>query len=349
MIRPLSLIFIGVLCAAQLASQTPVRVPMDTIATDDPETHIILYTDNTWSYHRPALRTLDNLPIYNKNWDNTQVFAYKNIELRDLPAIISLPLVGAPDEFHYPIRGMISSRYGPRGRRNHNGVDIPLRTGEPIYASFDGRVRYARYNGGGFGNLVIIRHPNGLETWHAHLSKLNVGADDYVKAGQVIGFGGNTGRSRGAHLHFEMRYCDQAFDPERIIDFENGTLRFVTYALEKSYFNIHSRASDQLDEEYEQEELLTMLSGSSPGTEETYEQVLARVQNAQNRPADSPTGASVSALTPTSGAVYHTVKSGDQLLRIAQRYGTTVAKICALNPGLERNSILQLRQRLRVK
>ena len=97
-------------------------------------------------------------------------------------------------------------------------------------------------NTGGFGNLVIVRHPNGLETWHAHLSKLNVQVNEYVKTGQVIGFSGNTGRSRGPHLHFEMRYCDQTFDPEFIIDFPTGCLKYHTFALEKSFFNIHSRA-----------------------------------------------------------------------------------------------------------
>ena len=76
-------------------------------------------------------------------------------------------------------------------------MDIPLKTGEPIYATFDGKVRYSRYNSGGFGNLVIIRHPNGLETWYAHLTKRNVGSEEYVRAGQVIGYGGRRAAAGG--------------------------------------------------------------------------------------------------------------------------------------------------------
>ena len=97
--------------------------------------------------------------------------------------------------------------------------------------------------------MVIVRHENGLETWYAHLSRINVAVNDYVKSGQVIGFGGSTGRSRGPHLHFEMRYCDQTFDPEFIIDFQSGQLRYQTFALEKKFFNIHSRASEILEED----------------------------------------------------------------------------------------------------
>lgn len=107
--------------------------------------------------------------------------------------MVDLNLVKDLSGFKAPVVGSVLSKYGPRGRRNHNGVDIPLKIGEPIYAAFDGKIRYAKYNTGGFGNLVIVRHENGLETWHAHLSKLNVKVNDYVKCGQVIGFCGSTG------------------------------------------------------------------------------------------------------------------------------------------------------------
>ena len=234
--------------AAPHLEELPQR-PLDTLPTDDPETKVILYSNNTWSFYRPSLRTLDSLPVYAQHWDTSQVFAYKSIEYADLPPVIDLKIVKNLSEFTPPVVGNVLSKYGPRRRRNHNGVDIPLKVGEPVRAAFDGRVRYAKYNTGGFGNLVIVRHPNGLETWHAHLSKLNVQVNEYVKTGQVIGFSGNTGRSRGPHLHFEMRYCDQTFDPEFIIDFPTGCLKYQTFALEKSFFNIHSRASEILEED----------------------------------------------------------------------------------------------------
>ncbi|MEG0162628.1 MAG: M23 family metallopeptidase [Mucinivorans sp.] len=223
------------------------------------------------------------------------------------------------------------SKYGPRGRRNHKGVDVPLRMGEPVLAAFDGKVRYAKFNSGGFGYLVILRHKNGLETYSAHLSRINVKVDDYVKAGQVIGFGGQTGRARGPHLHFEMRYCDQVFDPEFIFDFVGGTIRYTNFALEKKFFNIHSRASEML------EDIEDDLTG---------EDILAA--------ADDSVGMRVIENKPpvkkpaTSGAVYHYVKSGDMLGKLALKYGVSVDQICRLS-GITRNSMLNLKQKLRIK
>lgn len=306
-----------------------VRRPMDTLATKDPETRIILYSNGTWAYYRPSLgQRLGEEAVYGSHWDTTAVFSYRDIELTDLPQVLELKIVDSLSQFCSPVRGKVLSKYGPRRRRSHNGVDIPLRTGEPVQAAFDGKVRYAQYNTGGFGYLVIVRHPNGLETWHAHLSKLNVRIGDYIKAGQVIGYVGATGRAYGPHLHFETRYCDQSFDPEFLFDFENGTLHYQTFALERSFFNIHSRASDQLDEdERDDEEIARTLLAESGDS------VPSRTAQTQQ------TG---------NGPVYHTVKSGDILGRIAPRYGTTVARICQLN-GIDRNSTLRIGQRLRVK
>ena len=194
--------------------------------------------------------------------------------------MVELKLVDDLTQFKSPVTGKVLSKYGPRRRRNHNGVDIPLRPGEPVYATFDGRVRYAKYNTGGYGNLVIVRHRNGLETWNAHLSKLNVKPNDYVKAGQVIGFSGNTGRSRGPHLHYEMRYQDQTFDPEFIVDFETGQLKYQTFALEKSFFNIHSRASEILEEEDEYD--LPLLTSNDSG-DSTSQDILDQIAEAQQK------------------------------------------------------------------
>ncbi|MDE5944696.1 MAG: peptidoglycan DD-metalloendopeptidase family protein [Rikenella sp.] len=305
------------------------RRPMDTIATADPKTKVIIYSNNTWEYYHPALdRQLGELAVYRSNWDTTSVFSYRNIELSDLPAVLELKMVDSLGQFCSPVRGKVLSKYGPRKRRSHNGVDVPMKTGEPVQAAFDGKVRYAKYNTGGFGYLVIIRHPNGLETWHAHLSKLNVKVDEYVKTGQVIGYVGATGRAYGPHLHFETRYCDQSFDPEFLFDFERGMLRYQTFALERSYFNIHSRASELLEEDDrdDQEIANTLLAAADDSTV---------IRAAQPKPV-------------SSGPVYHIVKQGDILGRIAPRYGTTITRICQLN-GIDRNSTLRLGQRLRVK
>ena len=318
----------------QLTIEQVQSVPIDTVATSDPATRIVVYSNNTWKFVHADAAQLDELPIYKRNWDTASIFAYRNIELADLPATIDLKLVGKLDECSSPIRGAVVSKYGPRGRRNHNGVDIPLKTGEPILAAFDGKVRYAKYNSGGFGYLVIVRHKNGLETYSAHLSRLNVKPGDYVKAGQVIGFGGSTGRSRGPHLHFEVRYCDQTFDPEFVFDFETGALRYMNFALEKRFFNIRSRASEVLedgDEDHPTGEEILASAGDS---------VAVRVAEAA-KPTAAPKPAS-------SGAVYHTVKSGDMLGKLAMKYNVSVDQICRLN-GITRTTILQLGKKLRIK
>ncbi len=336
-------LFLGLtLCAApgeasaQRRTGTPVtprleelpRRPMDTIPTADPETKVIIFSNNTWEYYRPELRRLDRLPVFSEHWDTASVFSYRNIELGELPATVDLRMVDSLGQFCCPVQGKVLSKYGPRRRRNHHGVDIPMKPGEPVLAAFDGKVRYAKYNTGGYGNLVIIRHPNGLETWHSHLMKCNVRVGDYVKTGQVIGYVGQTGRAFGPHLHFETRYCDQSFDPEFLFDFENGMLRYQTFALNRDYFSIYSRASELLEEDDEPDLANTLLAEADDST---------MIRAAQPKPASA-----------TGAPVYHIVKKGDILGRIAPKYGTTIARICQLN-GIDRNSTLRLGQRLRVR
>lgn len=316
---------------------------IDTIATADPETKIILYSNNTFGYYRPTLDAkYGELPVYSEHWDTTQVFAYRTVQFNDLPSVVELNLISSMSDFHPPIVGRVSSKYGRRGRRDHNGVDIPLKVGEPIYAVFDGKVRYSKYNSGGYGGLVIVRHENGLETWHAHLSKRNVESGEYVKAGQIIGFGGNTGRSFGAHLHFEVRYCDQTFDPERMFDFESGQIKYQTFALERSYFNINSRATDQLEEDDYYDNLATLVNAE--GKELTSEEILKHIEKAKEEEKK----VAASGGTSSGNAVYHTIKQGDMLGKLAIKYGVSIDQICRLN-NIKRTTILRLGQKLRIK
>lgn len=115
-----------------------------------------------------------------------------------------------------PLSARPTSHFGPRRRRFHYGLDLAQPTGEPIYAAFDGVVRISCYNRS-YGHLVILRHANGLETYYAHMSKRQVNVGDHVEAGQVIGLTGNTGRSYGSHLHFEVRYEGNAINPEHVV------------------------------------------------------------------------------------------------------------------------------------
>ncbi len=139
----------------------------------------------------------------------------------------------------------ISSRFGPRRRRFHYGIDLAMPTGTPIYSTFDGIVRVSKWNKS-YGNLVVIRHDNGLETYYAHLSKREVECGQEVKAGEQIGLAGNTGRSFGSHLHFETRYLGAAINPDVIIDFTEGAhkLKSDTLQLTASCFR-QKKAANQ--------------------------------------------------------------------------------------------------------
>ncbi|MCC8088908.1 MAG: peptidoglycan DD-metalloendopeptidase family protein [Rikenellaceae bacterium] len=353
-LRKISLVFIFLLTVFLSPAQRNTinklkdlpKIPVDTIATSDPDTKIILFTNNTWAYYRPTMDAYNELPVYASYWDNSQIFSYKSVELKDLPEVIDICLINSPSEFHVPYQGRVTSKYGIRKRRSHNGVDIPLKVGEPIYAAFEGKVRYAKFNTGGYGNLVIVRHKNGLETWYAHLSKTNVEENEYVKAGQVLGFGGSTGRSTGPHLHFEVRYNDQVFDPEFLMDFENGRLKFETFALERSYFNINSRASELLleddDEDWNFQDLMNPdLQLLAELGDSTAIALIASEEFAKKQ-------AQIKAQEEAKKAVYHTVKKGDVLGKISRNYGVSVAEICRLN-NIKSTTTLQIGKKLRIR
>lgn len=161
----------------------------------------------------------------------------KTLPLDSLPDEINIRLVEHENQFCFPVKNIITSPYGWRWERPHRGVDIRVKVGDPIYCAFDGVVRIAKPFGA-YGNLVVVRHNNGLETVYGHLSKINVKPKQKVKAGEVLGLGGSTGRSTGPHLHFEVRFQYEAFDPEWILDFSTYTLRSKKLHLDKSYFGI---------------------------------------------------------------------------------------------------------------
>lgn len=150
---------------------------------------------------------------------------------------------GIASTFEMPFDGRVTSGFGWRRGRNHNGTDIDLETGDTVRAAWSGKIRYAQYNTGGFGNLVVIRHYNGLETFYAHLSKHLVVPNQIVEAGDPIGLGGNTGHSYGSHLHFEVRFYDIPIDPENIIDFTAKEVRDENLLVHRGLFKGGSSVS----------------------------------------------------------------------------------------------------------
>ena len=173
------------------------------------------------------------------DWNNTRVHAFGNT-------------VVVPDTFRIDMTGFampttntkITSKFGPRRRRMHNGIDVKVYIGDTIRAAFSGKVRMVKYERRGYGKYVVIRHENGLETIYGHLSKQMVSEDQYVEAGEVIGLGGNTGRSTGSHLHFETRFLGQAINPALLFDFEKQDIVTDTYLFKKGN-NRYRRSSSQ--------------------------------------------------------------------------------------------------------
>ncbi len=149
------------------------------------------------------------------------------------------------DAFVFPFKGKMISPYGPRGGRFHAGVDIKLDRGDSIVSAFDGKIRIARTISG-YGKIVVVRHNNGLETTYGHLSKIMVKVNDEVKAGQLIGLGGRTGRASTEHLHFETRILGEHFNPNKIIDFDNFTLKKDYLAMDKAHLGFGSKNSNIL-------------------------------------------------------------------------------------------------------
>ena len=162
------------------------------------------------------------------NWNNQYVHAYGNAII---PDTYTIDLTG----FHMPTPSTkITSPFGPRWRRMHNGLDLKVNIGDTIVAAFDGKVRIVKYERRGYGKYVVIRHDNGLETVYGHLSKQLVEENQLVKAGEVIGLGGNTGRSTGSNLHFETRFLGIAINPIYMFDFPKQDIVADTYTFRKA-------------------------------------------------------------------------------------------------------------------
>ena len=162
------------------------------------------------------------------NWNNQYVHAYGNAII---PDTYTIDLTG----FHMPTPSTkITSPFGPRWRRMHNGLDLKENIGDTIVAAFDGKVRIVKYERRGYGKYVVIRHDNGLETVYGHLSKQLVEENQLVKAGEVIGLGGNTGRSTGSHLHFETRFLGIAINPIYMFDFPKQDIVADTYTFRRT-------------------------------------------------------------------------------------------------------------------
>ena len=236
--KSLFILFLSLSATAQIAIDT----------TDSEYGKVVLYSDQSWKLVKdPNFNGILNERVHNLmnseklgkhtlTWKTDDCYSRSN-DLTKLKDTVWLCVES--DElggFTMPFDGVITSRYKYRHGKFHNGIDIDLVTGDTVVCAWDGVVRYAQPNSGGYGNLVIVRHYNGLETYYAHLSKLLAFSGQKVKSGDVLGLGGNTGHSFGSHLHFEVRFYDNTINPEEVIDFKKKALRDPNLFLHKTLF-----------------------------------------------------------------------------------------------------------------
>ena len=222
----------------------------------------------------------------------------------------------------------ITSKFGPRRRRMHNGLDVKVQVGDTIVSAFDGKVRMVRDQGRrkGYGLYVVIRHDNGLETIYGHLSKHLVKEDQLVKAGEPIGLGGNTGRSTGSHLHFETRFLGIAINPALMFDFEAQDVVADTYTFRSK------RGSYKLAG--------ALATGTSGGSNPRSSAGVAIASKAKSN-------SNSNAISLNDGVIrYHKVKKGESLSIIANKRGVSIDKLCKLN-RINRQTTLKPGQVLR--
>jgi len=230
---------------------------------------------------------------YYASWDSKKINIY-DFDPKDFKDTVHIklydPFFGS--NWTAPLKETkVNSEFGFRRFRWHHGIDLKLTTGDPVFSAFDGIVRMRSYDRNGYGYYVLVRHRNGLETLYGHLSKISVEVGQEVRAGDILGLGGSTGRSTGPHLHFEIRYQGLSINPTEVFDFNYGRLKGDVYTITSSSFDHVIQAQE---------------------------------------------------------AVYHRVRSGQNLGVIARQYGVSINQITRLN-GITTRSILRVGQRLRIR
>lgn len=233
-----------------------------TCQSDELPRHLVVKTEDRANVYKRILNDasddlMEDHPaddIYNSIWTRERVNPYQ-LPIDSLQDSILIDCKG----WVLPSKGYITSKFGPRKYRYHYGTDIKVLTGDTIYCSWDGQVRIVKYEPKGYGNYVVVRHDNGLETVYAHLSRVLVEENERITAGEIIGLGGNTGRSTGSHLHYEIRYLGNAINPELLIDFSAGALRDSTHLITKNKTFYHQQ---QL-KEMQQAKYYTVRSGDN--------------------------------------------------------------------------------------
>ncbi|MDN3493693.1 peptidoglycan DD-metalloendopeptidase family protein [Winogradskyella bathintestinalis] len=251
--------------------------------------------------------TTDKPDIKAEDWDTTVYNPYQNI-LQNFPLVLNFKDSTYASPVPHP--KVVTSHYGWRKGRPHKGIDIDLVTGDSVAAVLDGIVRYAKYTRG-FGNTVVVRHYNGLESTYAHLSKIGVKANDSIVKGQYVGKGGNTGNSRGSHLHLELSYKGHSIHPEYLFDFSpKNTIRAEQVWVTQKWTHARYHNSRQLSK-------VKVIKSADE----------AALVSLAKQPK------------------FYVVKKGDTLYGISKRNNMSVAMLCNTN-AIKQNATLKIGQKL---
>ena len=260
------------------------------------------------AFSRKNKKNSSKIPLY-PDWEDSHINLYGNVQL---PSEYKIDLRG----FCMPINNrIVTSNYGyrPRFRRQHKGIDINANHGDTIRAAFDGKVRVVDYQPSGYGNVVVIRHSNGLETVYGHLSKHLTKTGSTVKAGQPIGLAGNTGFSKGTHLHFETRLLGEYIDPAKLFDFAAQDVTGDFYVFRgRGRGTLLSKHDGSADEHNEEVRYTSSESAAAKAMAQRDEQHAARTR-------------------------IHKVRKGETLSSIARKHGISVDKLRRMN-GLRSKS-----------
>lgn len=232
---------------ACVSAFSQISAPVDTIRRGN--LTIVLFEDKTWQYvdqpQQSAQPAVDTAALMSEYWNTTMVFARQPDYARTKDTTVVYLAGGSA----FPRMGKLLSPFGMRSGKMHTGVDIALESGDSVVAAFDGIVRYSGWNNSGYGNTVVIRHYNGIETLYAHLLNVNCSVGQRVKAGELIGHGGASGRATCNHLHFETRLKDNAFDPELIFNVHTGLVVADNVPIYPSNFD-YLKATNNSDYHY---------------------------------------------------------------------------------------------------
>ncbi len=249
------------------------------------------------------------------------------------------------NSFVFPCKATtkICSNYGIRSGRMHTGIDLKQNLGDSIASAWDGYVRIANEGYYGYGKLVVIRHNNGLETFYAHLSKILVKENEKVTAGDIIGLAGRTGRATTEHLHFEVRFLYEHFNPNTIIDFDNQILKADSLIVQNKKFS--AKLSSEENTSFEilvEENTFNTLQDSNVSTT-----VISNNEDISTENKDLINNNITKTQKNVSSDV-HIIVKGDTLYKLSKRYGVSIKELCRIN-NIKETSILSLGQKIKLK